>query len=51
MKLLADVGAGLGIGYVNDWPALLPTVIIIVLRIVLEWLILRNKKADKEKEN
>jgi hypothetical protein len=42
-QLLADISAGFGISIVNDIPAFWPTVVIVVLRIVLEWMILRNK--------
>lgn len=47
-QLLADVGAGFGVAIVNNIPAFWPTVIIISLRIILEWLILRNRtKREK----
>ena len=44
-QILADIGAGIGISVVNDWRAFWTTVIIILLRILLEWIILRNKKT------
>ena len=50
-KLLLDVGAGFGIGWFNAIPAFWPTVIIIVLRIIFEWIALKRQREEKKKQD
>jgi hypothetical protein len=46
-QVLADISAGIGIATVQNWSAVLTTAVIILLRIWLEILILRNKRKEK----
>jgi hypothetical protein len=48
-QAMADVITGLGLTWINDLPgAFWPTFLLIFARIVLEWLILKNKMRKKE---
>lgn len=48
-SFFADVATGIGVSWVNDIPAFWPTVIILVLRIFVEWLILKNRNREQKK--
>lgn len=50
-SLLADLGAGTTLAFINAWDILLANAAVIVLRIVLEYLILKNNKRKEKNGN
>jgi len=48
-SLLADVGTGSALAWINGFDILLANGVVILLRIILEYLILKNNKR-KEKD-
>lgn len=47
-SLLADLGTGTTLALINAWDILLANGAVILLRIILEYLILRNKRKEKD---
>jgi hypothetical protein len=45
---LADCISGYLVALVNDWSAFTMTAIILLLRIILEWFLIKNKRKEKE---
>lgn len=50
-SLLADLGTGTTLAMINTWDILAANVAVILLRIVLEYLILKNNKRKEKNGN
>jgi hypothetical protein len=54
-KLLLDLWAGSTLSFINDWKLLIGNILIILIRVIAEWILLRiqreKNKQEKEKSS
>ena len=48
LSLCGDIAAGTGLALINDWPILIANIVLILGRILLEWIIYKNKNQKKQ---
>jgi hypothetical protein len=49
-KILLDIWAGSVLAIVNDWKILIANVVIILIRVLAEWILLRIQREHKRQE-
>lgn len=49
-QFLADVGAGTVLAFINNWDVIAANIVVIAGRILIEWIILKQKQAQSKKE-
>ena len=47
-QFFADVATGTGLAFINNWDILLANIVVIAGRILLEWIILKQKQQQNK---
>lgn len=47
-QFLADVATGTGLAFINNWDVLAANIVVIAGRIIIEWIILKQKQQSKK---
>jgi hypothetical protein len=50
-KLLLDLWAGSTLSFINDWKLLIGNILIILIRVIAEWILLRIQREKNKQEN